>query len=279
MNDDIRFEPAPVAVASAAGPAARTQALARIGLLGIGAAALIAAALLIFGSTASPAGTLAAGTTNGTNATIETLNLGGPGFGGGRGFGRMFGGITVTAISGSDISLATEDGWTRTITVDADTTFTKGGDTITLADLAVGDQVGFKQTLEDDGSWTIDAVAVILPHVGGEVTAVSGSTITVERRDGTTATITVTAGTSYQVNGEDATLADIEVGMFLVAQGTEDASGALTATEVWAADPGSFGGPGRHGFKFGPGFGFGFDGDKDVDPDATAAPTADTSAT
>lgn len=271
MNDDFTLEPAPVAAAMAARPATRTQALARVGLLGIGAAALIAAAMLIFGSTASPAGTLAAGTTNGANTTTEYLNLGGgPGFPGGRGFGHMFGGITVTAISGSSISLATEDGWTRTITVDADTEFTKGGDAITLADLAVGDQVGFRQTLEDDGTWTIDSIAVILPHVGGEVTAVSGSTITVDQRDGTSATITVNAATDYQVNGEDAALADIEVGMFLVAQGTENADGSITASDVRAGDEG-FGHRG-HGFKGG------FDGPRDLDPDATAAPTTDGSA-
>ena len=281
MNADFTVPPAPVTPDSAATPAAdrRTAALARIGLLGIAAAALVAVAMLAIGSTFAPTRTLAGSdSTDGTTGTVEGLRgFGvGPGFGGRGGPGHFFGGITVTAISGNDVSLETEDGWTRTITVDDETEYSKSGDEISLADLAVGDRIAFRQTLADDGTWTIDAIAVILPHVGGEVTAIDGSTITVEGRDGTTSTITVNGDTTYQVNGDDATLADVEVGMVLVAEGTENTDGSLTATEVKAADPDDFsGGPGRHGFGFR--FGPGFDQDGD-NPDAPDAPEADASA-
>lgn len=223
----------------------------RIGLLGIGAAALIAVALLAFGSTAAPAGTLAAGA--GTDAAPLVVDLnGGPGGPGRGGPGHGPGGITVTAISGSSISLETADGWTRTITVDSGTTYSKSGDTIALGDLAVGDQVAFRQTLEDDGSWTIDSVAVILPHVGGEVTAVSGSTITVKDREGTSVTIKVDGDTEYQVNGDNAALSDVKVGMFLVAEGTKNSDGSLNATDVHAGEAGMHG-PGGHGPRMFPG--------------------------
>lgn len=249
-------EPVQAAVARRTGPAP----WARIGLLGIAAAALIAAAILAVGWTATPAGTLAAGTDGTTSANIESFN----GFGG---FGHGLGRITVTAISGSALSLETADGWTRTITVDAGTTYSKSGGTIALGDIAVGDEIAFKQTLEDDGTWTIDAVAVIPPHAGGDVTAVSGSTITVTQHDGTTATITVTADTTYEVGGAAATLADVKVGMFLVAEGTANTDGSLTATDVRAGDVNShIKGEGRHGF--GP----------DKDPNATTAPSATDSA-
>lgn len=294
MNDDFTVPPAAVTPDPAAAPAAassaaaapaadrRTATLARIGLLGIAAAALVAVAVLAVGSTFAPTRTLAGnGSTNGTTGAVEGLRgfggpgFGGPGFGGRGGPGHSFGGITVTAISGNDISLETEDGWTRTITVDDETELSKSGDEISLADLAVGDRIGFRQTLEDDGTWTIDAIAVILPHVGGEVTAIDGSTITVEGRDGMTSTITVDGDTTYQVDGDDATLADVEVGMVLIAEGTENADGSLAAIEVKAADPADFfGRPGRHGFGFelGPGF------DRDVNnPGATDAPDADAS--
>jgi hypothetical protein len=286
MNDDFTVPPAPVTpdlVATAGSTATsvadrRTATLARIGLLGIAAAALVAVAMLAVGSTFAPTRTLAGSdSTNGTTGTVEGLRgFGGPGFGGRGGHGFALGGITVTAISGDEISLETEDGWTRTITVDDETEYSKSGDEISLADLAVGDRIGFRQTLEDDGTWTIDAIAVILPHVGGEVTAIDGSTITLERRDGTTSTITVNGDTTYQVNGDDATLAEVEVGMVLFAEGTENADGSLTAIEVKAADPdGFFGGPGRHGFGFGFGPGLDLDGDN---PNATDAPEADASA-
>jgi hypothetical protein len=222
--------------------------LARIGLVGAAAAALVAVGILAAGATATPSGTLAADNATTTLAgNVQVLENARPGFGG-PGFGGRdrFGVVTITAISGSSISLETADGWERTIVVDSGTTFSESGDTIALSDLAVGDQVHFKQTLEDDGTFSIDAIAVIPPHVGGTVTAISGSTITVEQRDGTSATVKVTGDTTYQVSGDDAALADVEVGMFLVAEGTENSDGSLTATAVRAADRASMPGPGGH---------------------------------
>ncbi|HET9851645.1 MAG TPA: DUF5666 domain-containing protein [Candidatus Limnocylindrales bacterium] len=269
---------APVApVAALPNPLAAQARWARIGLLGIGAAALIAVAALAIGASAAPSGILAVGTTTTSEAT-GSANTGGagdlrggpglPGAPGGRGFG--FGEISITAISGSSITLATEDGWTRTITVDDGTTFTKAGDDITLGDLAVGDNVAFRQTREDDGIWTIDAIAVILPHVGGQVTAVDGSTITIELRGGTTATVNVDSDANVVVNGDPAAVGDIKVGMILMAEGTENADGSLDATRVRAGDArlrgDRFGGRGPKG----PGL-FGGGGNK---PHATTVPEA-----
>ena len=65
-------------------------------------------------------------------ARVGPRGFGGPGFGG-PGFGRGgfgFGGITITAIDGSNLSLKTEDGWTRTIAVTSDTAVTRAGKTI-----------------------------------------------------------------------------------------------------------------------------------------------------
>jgi hypothetical protein len=261
--DEFPTPPEPVQAISAELP--RPATIARLGLVGIAAAALIAVAILAFGSTAAPAGILAAGSTGSGNTTVPNLNGGdGPGDHGGPGRG----GATITAITGSNISLTTADGWTRTITVDSGTTYAKGGATIALGDLKVGDEIGFRETKEADGSYTIDSVAVILPHAGGEVTAINGSTITVKDRDGTSVTITVTGTTTYQVAGATAALSDIKVGMFLVAEGTQNSDGSLAATMVRAGD----GGPG------GRGFGHGHDGDDGQNPNATTAPTATGSA-
>jgi len=266
--------PVPVvgATAMALPSQSRSVLLAKIGALGIAAAAIVAAAILVFGSGTSPLGTLAAGTTNGTAAGAPDLLNGGPGFRG----GRAFGAITITAINGNNISLKTADGWTRTITVDSGTTFSKSGATIALGDLKVGDEIGFRQTRETDGTFTIDSLAVILPHAGGEVTAVTGSTITLKGRDGSTSTIKVTSQTTYTVNGASAKLADVKVGMVLIAEGTKAADGSLTATQVKAADAGSFPGRGDH---IGRGFGFDFGPDWDgTTPSSTAAPSASGSA-
>ena len=251
---------------------------ARIGLLGIGAAAILAAAILAFGSTVQPTGTLAAGgsTTNGAGSAangsggiVEDLHGGPDGRGG---FGLGHGGITITAISGSSISLATDDGWTRTITVDSGTTYSKAGATIALGDLAVGDTIGFRQTHESDGTWSIDAIQVILPRVGGEVTAVDGSTISLKQPDGASVAVSIQSGATINVNGKAATAADIKVGMVLMAEGTKNDDGSLDATRVRAGDLRPFHGEG-HGFWRGPGA----PGDDD-NPDASAAPSATGSA-
>lgn len=190
-----------------------------------------------------------------------------PGMGGDRGwFGRMgFRDISITAINGSDVSLATDDGWSRTISVGTDVTLTKGGATITVGDLAVGDQVRVAQDRATDGTYTVTALAVVLPHVGGQVTAVDGNTITVSHPDATMATIHVDGTTAYTVggvDGVDGTLADVAVGSFVMAEGTLRDDGSLDATSVRT-------GSGDHGGR-GPGFrrGHGGPGDHDDDSDS-----------
>jgi hypothetical protein len=176
--------------------------------------------------------------------------------GSGPGFG--FGGVSITAINGSNLNLATEDGWTRTIAVTSTTTITKGGKSIALGELAVGDKVRFSQTKNADGTFTVTAIQVVLPSVAGTVTAKTATTITVEGRDGTSATIHVDANTTYEVAGvTTAGLGDVAVGMRLVAVGTLNTDGSLDATAVHA------------GNKLRDGRG---DHDKPAEPGASASP-------
>lgn len=171
--------------------------------------------------------------------------------------------ITISAISGSSLSLQTEDGWTRTIAVGSSTTITKAGETIALGDLAVGDQIGFRQDRADDGTYTITSIVVVLPAIGGEVTAVADNAITVTGKDGTTGTIHVDGDTTYEVDGTTGqALADIEVGDFVMGEGSLRADGSLDADTVHAGFH-----RGRDGF--GPGRGH---SDKEADPNATPTP-------
>lgn len=220
--------------------AARPASIARIGLLGAVAAAVVAAAILIVGATATPSGSLAAA--NGSSAASIDLQGRGPGDGDMGAFkgDRRFGRITITAISGSNVSLKTADGWTRTIAIASDTALMKNKATIKLSDLKVGDEVRFRQTRQADGSFKVTHLNVVLPHVGGIVTTVSGTTITVTRRDGTSAAIKVTSTTTYEVaKATGKALTDIKVGMFVGAVGTLNADGSLNASAVHAVDPAS----------------------------------------
>jgi hypothetical protein len=200
---------------------------------------------------------------------------GGPMMGGGMhggdfgDFGRMgFRDITISGITGSDIALKTDDGWTRTITVTSATKITKGGATIAVGDLASGDQVRFSEEKATDGSYTITAIVVVLPTVGGEVTAIDGQTLTVTQPGGTTTPVHLDANTTYQVDGAAGKLSDIKVGSYIVAEGTQRTDGSLDATDVHA------GTGGRGGFRGMPGF----PGDHGPAADPNASPAPSTSA-
>ena len=245
-----------------------SQSLAvRIGIVAGSALLVVLGAAVAMGASPSPTmpaapGATAAPGTPGANPGGHAFGIGGAAFG-----GVGFNDIKITSISGSNLSLATADGWTRTIAVTSTTTITKGGAAITVGDLAVGDQVTFSQARQADGSYTITAIRVILPSIAGQVTAISGNTITVTRRDGTAATTHVDAATKYQVQGvTSATLSDIKVGAYITAEGTLRTDGSLDASVVHGGFPG---GPGDAG-----GFGRGRGGHGPWGPGKGAAPGA-----
>jgi hypothetical protein len=267
MNDQIRpdgLEPtpsvdapgderpaAPTPVATFSGRTPRKTSAIRAGIIvGTGLVVVIGAAVAM-GASPTPAPS-----SDGQTRTV-------PGFGGGAfpggpsagGFGRLgpngfgpgngrgnsqpgkndgrgFGQITVTAVSGTSISLATADGWTRTIAVTSATKVTKGGAAATAADIAVGDMIRFGQTRNADGTYTITAIAIVLPQVAGTVTAVGADSITITLRDGTSQTIKTTGTTAYHLAKADGKRTDVTVGTSIVATGTKAADGTLTATSV-----------------------------------------------
>jgi Domain of unknown function (DUF5666) len=219
----------------------RGPGVLRVGVvLAVGLVLLVGAALT-FGASPSPSGGTNAGpgTTPGGNGGRPRLRdraFGGFPFGlrGGPRFG--FGDISVTAIDGSNLSLKTDDGWTRTITVTSSTKLTKAGNAITLGDVKVGDKVRFHETRNADGSFNVDAVEVVLPGVVGRVTAKTADSITVESLGGGTVTIHVSGSTTYRVAGKaNAGLGDVAVGDIVAAQGQKRADGSLDATTVRAA--------------------------------------------
>jgi hypothetical protein len=227
---------AAVAVAaSASSPAAATTATIPQGVS------------LVSGASPSPA-------LDGQNGQGGREGWGGPGGGRGMMGGGMMGDraggprsdVSVASISGSQLSLKTDDGWTRTIDASG-ATITKGGAAATLADVTVGAQIRFAETRNADGSYTVTKIDIEMPRVAGTVTATGGSTITLKSMDGSAVTVAVTAATRYRVAGaQSATLADIKVGDIVMATGPKAADGSLTATAVAVFAPGT-GGPGMGG--------------------------------
>ena len=151
------------------------------------------------------------------------LHLGKGGFGGALE-------ITIEAINGSSLSLETANGWTRTIDASG-ATITKGGATIGVGDLNVGDRIGLRERRNDDGSFTVTGIVVVLPRVVGTITEVGDTTFTVRQRDGTTKTVTVNGATTYTLRREAGSKADLAVGAKVEAVGTESDS-TFTASAV-----------------------------------------------
>jgi hypothetical protein len=218
-----------------------------ISALAVGAIAF-AVALGSSGSTAVPA---AATTDTSAAAPIAAVDTGwvapagsdqagAPNHGRGGRIGPGIGGrgpmsdITITAISGNNLSLKTADGWTRTIDATG-ATITKGGQTIQVSGLKVGDQVVFTQSRQADGTYKITAIRVVLPRVGGVVTATDSSSITVAQGDGTTKKILVTSSTTYTVGSTAATKSAVVVGVRISAEGTLASDGTFTAATVKVA--------------------------------------------
>ncbi len=158
----------------------------------------------------------------------------------GEAFGRGFGGfggqaqrasISITAIDGTKLSLATDDGWTRTIDA-AGATITKGGATASVSDLKVGDRIVFRETRGADGTYTITAIQVVQPVVAGTVDSVSGSTVTLKAGTSGTTKVLLTDSTTYQLGGAPATRDAVVAGVRIVARGSLGSDGTLTATAV-----------------------------------------------
>ena len=220
----------------------------RIGIVAGSAILFVIGAVAAMGASPGPVSTPAAGTDDGTNppanpavpfdGAMPRIGILGPGPDARGGPGLKLGGfgdITISAIDGSNVSLKTNDGWTRTITIGSSTKVTKGSQTISAGDLRVGDQIVFGETKASDGSFTIDQVRVVLPIVGGQVTAVGTDSITIDQRGGGSATIHVDASTTYDIDGNaTGKLSDITVGSRVVAEGTQRSDGSLDASTVHA---------------------------------------------
>ena len=163
-------------------------------------------------------------------------------------------------MTADSITITTRDGSSRTITTTNATTYRLGEAAATRADVAVGSTIVASGTAGPGTSFTATSVTLKAPRVGGTVTAVSGSTITVQRRDGTSVTINVGADTTFQVAGvTGAGLDDVAIGMRLVAVGRLNADGSLDASAVLAGNGRFHGGP---------------RGDKDSQPAPSASPAS-----
>ena len=204
----------------------------RIGLVLGGAAILmVAAAATSLASTNAPTRS-----TSGPSTVVggsSTDDIDAPDIGR---HGRVgFGNITIASITGNDVTLKTDDGWQRTITITSSVELSKGGQTIAVGDLKVGDEVRFRQTRNADGSYTVTALAVVVPTVHGTAGDITSSGFKVTTRDGSVWTVTVNGQTTYGYGQGTGSLADVKAGEPARVAGTITADNQMTATNVRVA--------------------------------------------
>ncbi len=156
---------------------------------------------------------------------------------------------TITAISGDSITVKTFDGRTATVKVTDATRYGKDMQEAKLSDFKVGDTVFVRGEKTAENTYT--AVAMMsrgmaatmgMPpeqfkeklgkeFVAGEIKAIDGLKITINRVDGQLQTITVDENTSFRKQGESVTLADLSPGDRVFARGALK-DGAFVPTEV-----------------------------------------------
>ncbi len=186
-------------------------------------------------------------TESGSTATAPAVGMGGPHGhkgdpdGPGRKGGRGNGG-TITGISGSTLTLRTENG-TETVDPSSSTTYSKEMQMISFADLHVNDVVHVAATsptastattppAPGTGTVSATAVTVVEPSFAGRVASVSNGAYGLVGRDGRLLTVKTTGSTRYENGTSQAAASAITVGSHVMAQGTQNDLTDLTADVI-----------------------------------------------
>jgi Domain of unknown function (DUF5666) len=208
----------------------------------------------------------------------ETAPQNGQGQGQGRGEGRgqgggmfMMGGNSahgsVTAVSGSEITLKDEQGQTWKVETGPNTHVMKDREPVKISDIRAGDVVIAAGNLDDQAK-TVGAVFVVVldpeqaarmekmradfgkTWTAGKITAINTDalTVTIERPDKVTQTIAVDENTTFHKRNEDITFPDIKVGDTVRANGSLQ-NGNFLATNLAVMEFGQRGEGGQGRFR------------------------------
>ena len=159
----------------------------------------------------------------------------------------------VTAVSGNNLTVKTEEGQVYTVETGPNTHFRKERDEIQISAIHAGDMIAAMGD-KDAKAHTLGAAFVMVldkaryermradfgkTWTAGVVQSINGTNITVKRPDNTTQIIAVDENTSFRKRREDITLPDIKPGDNLTARGALH-GGAFLATLVTVGPRGGF---------------------------------------
>ena len=158
---------------------------------------------------------------------------------------------TVTAVSGSTLNVsvqqhASSTAVVYTVNTSTSTTVTKDGKADTFSDIAIGQTVMVMGTVSTSGN-TVAATKVNIvtripqAHVTGTVKAVSGSTLTVQPKTGTSYSVdasSATVTTGFGKNAQASSLASISVGQSVMVVGSHVAGSMnIVASSIRLVQP------------------------------------------
>lgn len=161
-------------------------------------------------------------------------------------------GGAVQSISPTLLTVVTREGVTTTYTLNSSTTVLSPSGPRTLSDVTAGAHVhvaasdGTASTIYLEpapGSERPERLAI--PHLDGQVVAVTDSTVTVADRDGFWRTMNLSSSTTYSIRGVSATQSAVTVGSFVMARGSVNGDHVrLDAASVDVAPAAPVEGPG-----------------------------------
>jgi hypothetical protein len=144
----------------------------------------------------------------------------------------------VTAVSATSVTILGHDGTSTTFAITTATTFTEGGTTAPATDLIVGSHVDIQTSSTDTSTATsIDIKAAQPIRLGGVVTAVTPTSVTVSGHNGTSSTFAITTATTFTEGGTTAPATDLVVGSHVDIQVSSTALTTATSIDIKAARP------------------------------------------
>jgi hypothetical protein len=167
---------------------------------------------------------------------------------------------TVTAVTGNEITVKTEQGDSYKIETGVNTRFHKEREQVKITDIHAGDMVAAAGDL-DEKAKTVGAVVVFVidkeqyekakadfgkTWVAGAVQSINETKIAIKRPDDVVQTVVVDENTSFRKHRDSITLADIKVGDNVSARGALQ-NGNFVATVLTVGGPGGSPGEGFGG--------------------------------
>jgi hypothetical protein len=149
----------------------------------------------------------------------------------------------VVSVDNGTITVEDGQGFWHTVHTTGSTTYRRGGQSASASDVKkTAEVVALGSIASNHTDLDASSVAIVLPQVGGDVTGVSGGTITLDTRGGTV-TVHTTSSTVYRTASGTGSASAVVAGGHVMVEGDKAPDGSYTATTVTVLPTG----PGRHG--------------------------------